>query len=256
MSRGVRRTGFGIAATVLVLAGALVIWARSHRGPVTLAEAGLPERGDWKRAAEVLRGEVNAERGTDGQSRGASDLRANPGPARSRRCRLGDLPQAPGRRGPGTRGSIPSGLMHARAGRPEKAFDLWEQAGEEGLEPPELLDHLARLSIGMQRMDEAAEAAPRLAQQPGWEARGPSCSRRSRSSSIIPPASSPPAGRRSIATRRPEMPPCPVHRRLLSQAPGAEPAPARPSGGGPEPAGGGDGEPNLGRSPARPRPVR
>ena len=41
-----------------------------------------------------------------------------------------------------------------------------------GPDHPELLDHLARLSFRLQHLDQSAEAARRLATQPGWEARG------------------------------------------------------------------------------------
>ncbi|MGP0067354.1 MAG: multiheme c-type cytochrome, partial [Isosphaeraceae bacterium] len=64
------------------------------------------------------------------------------------------------------------GLIHGRANRVDLAFNLWKEEERRGVNHPELLESLARLSIGMQRMDEAAEAARRLARQPGWEARG------------------------------------------------------------------------------------
>ena len=64
------------------------------------------------------------------------------------------------------------GLLNARAGRFESALELWAEAARKGDDDPELLDNLARLSLRMQRLDEAADAARRLSQKPGWEVRG------------------------------------------------------------------------------------
>ncbi|MGO9465613.1 MAG: tetratricopeptide repeat protein [Isosphaeraceae bacterium] len=65
-----------------------------------------------------------------------------------------------------------SGLMLARGGRPEMALEVWQKGAEMKPEFPEMLDHLARLSARLQRLDPALDAARRLARQPGWEARG------------------------------------------------------------------------------------
>jgi len=65
-----------------------------------------------------------------------------------------------------------SGLMLGRGGRPEKALEVWKKGVEVQPEFPEMLDHLARLSARLQRLDPALDAARRLARQPGWEARG------------------------------------------------------------------------------------
>ncbi len=64
------------------------------------------------------------------------------------------------------------GLMNARAGRFENAFELWDAAANKGSENPELLDNLARLSVRLHRLDEAANAARRLSRVPEWEVRG------------------------------------------------------------------------------------
>jgi tetratricopeptide (TPR) repeat protein len=64
------------------------------------------------------------------------------------------------------------GLLNARAGRLESALDLWAEAAREGDASAELLDNLAKLSIRLQRLDEAADTARRLARMPSWEARG------------------------------------------------------------------------------------
>ena len=64
------------------------------------------------------------------------------------------------------------GLMNARAGRLESAFELWEAAASKGNDDPELLDNLARLSVRLHRLDEAADAARRLSRVPEWEVRG------------------------------------------------------------------------------------
>jgi len=65
-----------------------------------------------------------------------------------------------------------SGLMLGRGGRSEMALEVWQKGVEMKPEFPEMLDHLARLSARMQRLDPALDAARRLARQPGWEARG------------------------------------------------------------------------------------
>ncbi len=54
------------------------------------------------------------------------------------------------------------GLLNARAGRFESALELWAEAAREGNDEAELLDNLARMSVEMQRLDEAADAARRL----------------------------------------------------------------------------------------------
>ncbi len=173
MSREERRTGLRIAATVVVLAGAVVIWARSHPDPVTVASRAY-QRGEWERAVEALRGEVKTDRGTAASpealrlyARTLARLERDAAASAIYNKRLNAVDLQPEDR-------FLQGVMSARAGRPDKALELWEQARKEGFETPELLDHLARLSLAieMPRVDEAAEASRRLAQQPGWEARG------------------------------------------------------------------------------------
>jgi tetratricopeptide (TPR) repeat protein len=64
------------------------------------------------------------------------------------------------------------GLGLARGGKLLNAWEQWDKATKSGPDHPEMLDHFARLSARLQRLDEAADAARRLARQPGWEARG------------------------------------------------------------------------------------
>ncbi len=63
--------------------------------------------------------------------------------------------------------------MNARAGRFEKALELWDKAARQGNDDPELLDNLAKSVRGAcKRLDEAADAARRLSRKPAWEVRG------------------------------------------------------------------------------------
>jgi tetratricopeptide (TPR) repeat protein len=64
------------------------------------------------------------------------------------------------------------GLALVRSGDAESALKLWEKGAKLGPDEPELLDHLSRLAMRLQRLDLAAESARTLARQPGWEARG------------------------------------------------------------------------------------
>jgi len=64
------------------------------------------------------------------------------------------------------------GLCLVRAGAPANAIDVWTEATQTSPYHPEMLDHLARLAAREERLDEAAVAARKLAQQRGWEARG------------------------------------------------------------------------------------
>ena len=64
------------------------------------------------------------------------------------------------------------GLLFARGGKLLEAWQIWDKAVKKGSDRPELLDNFARLSGRLQRLDEAADAARRLARLPGSEARG------------------------------------------------------------------------------------
>src|SRR5262249_61528421 len=57
------------------------------------------------------------------------------------------------------------------AGKLDAALEVWQAAMKEGADQPELLDHLARLAFRLQRLDQSAEAARRLARHPDWDAR-------------------------------------------------------------------------------------
>jgi tetratricopeptide (TPR) repeat protein len=64
------------------------------------------------------------------------------------------------------------GLAFERLGQREAALQVFEKAAQNGQDSAELLYHLVWLSAGLQRLDQAADAARRLARQPGWEGRG------------------------------------------------------------------------------------
>jgi tetratricopeptide (TPR) repeat protein len=64
------------------------------------------------------------------------------------------------------------GLSLARSGKPESALEVWEKGARERPDHAELLEHLTKLSIRMQRLDEAAASARALSRQRGREALG------------------------------------------------------------------------------------
>jgi tetratricopeptide (TPR) repeat protein len=171
MSTDRRRIGWGIAATIAVLLGALAIGSRWSPNPLTAARRAY-ERGDWNRAADALRGEMRTERGSvigpevlRLYARTLVRLERDEAATAIYNKRLDPATLEP-------EDHFLQGLMNARAGRAERAFDLWEQARKGGFESPDLLDNLARLSLVTHQVDRAAQAARKLAQQPGWEARG------------------------------------------------------------------------------------
>jgi tetratricopeptide (TPR) repeat protein len=63
------------------------------------------------------------------------------------------------------------GLAFTRTGKLDQALEIWNKGVKSGDAHAELLDHLARLSVRLQRLDEAAEAARKLERLPGWQAR-------------------------------------------------------------------------------------
>ena len=123
------------------------------------------------------------------------------------------------------------GLMMPAPASPEaRARALGPRPTQQGVDHPELLDHLARLSAAMQRLDEAAEAARRLS--PTARLGGPRTApaRRDPGARSTIPQGVVDALREAlwIATRRPRD--APFDAAALSQAAGAQPAPARPAG--------------------------
>jgi tetratricopeptide (TPR) repeat protein len=64
------------------------------------------------------------------------------------------------------------GLLKARERRLEDALEAWDKAAQQGDVNPELLDNVAKASLVLNRLDEAADAARRLLQKPGWEVGG------------------------------------------------------------------------------------
>jgi len=181
MSRSVRKIAWSIAALV-ILAGLgvaasiwgapvkqrLASWMRSTSSRVAEAQEAY-KKGDWERAADLSRGLLKTK-GSDPEilrvyARASARLERDGMAAAIYKDRLGSAPMQP-------EDLFLQGLVLVRSGRPESALEIWEKAAEDGPDHPELLDHLTRLSIRLQRLDQAAAAARRLARQPGWEARG------------------------------------------------------------------------------------
>jgi len=162
--------GLGVAASIWgrPVKQRLASWMRSTSSRVAEARETY-EKGDWKRAADLSR-ELLKTRGSDPEilriyARASARLERDGMAAAIYKDRLGSARMQPEDR-------FLQGLVLVRAGKPESALELWEKAVEDGPDHPELLDHLTRLSVRMQRLDQAAAAARRLARQPGWEARG------------------------------------------------------------------------------------
>jgi len=146
----------------------LAYWMRPAARRMAEAQAAY-EKGDWERAALLSR-ELLKTSGSDPRilrtyARSSARLERDGTAAAIYNDRLGSALMQP-------EDLLLLGLVSVRAGKPESALKLWEKAAEDGTDHPELLDHLTRLSIRMQRLDEAAAAARRLARQPGWQARG------------------------------------------------------------------------------------
>jgi tetratricopeptide (TPR) repeat protein len=134
-----------------------------------LAEAtSAYEAGDWKRAADVTRPLLKSKADNLEALRlyaRASARMKHDSAAASIYSRLGVSRLEPEDR-------FLLGMLQVRAGQPEAALELWEETARAGDGNPELLDNLAKLSARMERFDEAADAARRLAAKPSWEARG------------------------------------------------------------------------------------
>jgi hypothetical protein len=172
MSQAGHRAAWGIAATVAVLAGALVIfWAKVPPSPLTLARRAY-DRGEWEQAVQALRGELKTEssRTPDPEvlrlyARALARLERDSAANTIYESRLASAELEP-------EDAFLKGLVMARTGRAEAAVELWGGVVNKGVDHPEMLDHYSRLSARHQRMDQALEAARRLSRQPGWEARG------------------------------------------------------------------------------------
>jgi tetratricopeptide (TPR) repeat protein len=172
MSRAGHRAVWGFAAMVAVLAGALAIfWAKVPADPLTRARRAY-DRGDWDQAVRALRGEVRTRSGRTSDpevlrtyARALARLERDSAAGAIYEKGLASAELEP-------EDAFLKGLVFARNGRPETALDLWAGVVNKGVEHPEMLDHYSRLSARFQHMDQALEAARRLARQRGWEARG------------------------------------------------------------------------------------
>jgi tetratricopeptide (TPR) repeat protein len=145
----------------------LADWVRPASSPLASAAAAY-EQGDWQRAADLSRQLLKTRK--DDLELLRLYARASARLERDRSAgaiydRLGAARLEP-------EDSFLMGLALVRAGKPAGAVEIWTNATKSGVDHPEMLDHLTRLSAGMQRLDDAALAARKLARQPGWEARG------------------------------------------------------------------------------------
>jgi tetratricopeptide (TPR) repeat protein len=176
-----QRIGWSVAALV-VLAGLGVALATWY-GPVKhrlvrwinpeyyrMADAAAAyQKGDWERAADLSRQSLKTA-GNDPEllriyARASARLERDATAGAIYQDRLGAARLQ-------TEDYFLVGLGIARAGKLPLALEVWNKAARNGPDHPELLDNLSRLSARLKRLDEAAEAAGKLARQSGWEARG------------------------------------------------------------------------------------
>jgi tetratricopeptide (TPR) repeat protein len=143
-------------------------WTRSDSSRVALAVSAYEAR-DWQRAVDltrpVLKSQADNLEALRVYARASARLEhdSTAGSIFTGRLGLSRLE---------TEDRFLLGLLNVRAGRFEGALDLWAEAARQGDASTELLDNLARLSLRLQRLDEAAEAARKLARMPSWEVRG------------------------------------------------------------------------------------
>jgi hypothetical protein len=164
------RVRWSIAVVVLLggLGAALGRWMRPGPDPLTEARAAYAN-GEWERAANLSRRLLKTKHSDPDLLRllARASVRLNRDETASaiydRRLGISELQPED---------LFLVGLTFVRAGKPDLAVEVWEKSMKSGPDHPELLDHLARLSFRLQHLDQSAEAARRLATQPGWEARG------------------------------------------------------------------------------------
>jgi tetratricopeptide (TPR) repeat protein len=142
----------------------LVEWTR-HGSSSHITAATAYEQGNWKQAAE-LSGQLLKTKG-DNPDALRVYARALARLQRDRTAaavydRLGAARLEP-------EDFFLLGLGFTRAGNLERAFEIWNKGIRISPDHAQMLDHLARLSVRLQRLDEAAEAAHKLERLPGWE---------------------------------------------------------------------------------------
>jgi tetratricopeptide (TPR) repeat protein len=146
----------------------LAAWLRPTVNRVADAQQAY-RKGDWERAADLSRALIKAK----GESpevlriyaRASARLERDLAAAMTYNERLGFARME-------QEDYFLFGLVFQRAGDPDSTLKLWLKALDLGPDRPELLAHLTQLTLDLRALDEAAEAARRLARLPGWEARG------------------------------------------------------------------------------------
>ena len=158
----------------LTILSGLALFLRSiyyHAEPkdaLTAARAAY-DRGEWSRAADLARERLKTD-GNDLPLCGCLPARRSgwaataPEP-RFTTGRLGAEALEP-------EDAFLLGLAASRLGDEQKALAVWSKAAQESRDHPELLLSLANLLARMQRLDESAALAQRLAAVPGWQAAG------------------------------------------------------------------------------------
>jgi tetratricopeptide (TPR) repeat protein len=173
-----RRIGWSIAA--LIVLGACAARFRWQGSWIDSLAARLPgrahtltaeaayDRGDWSRAADLSFGLIKAG------SRDAATLRTY---ARAlARLNRDDKAWAIYNGRLGVDRMLPEdyflvGAILARADKLDEALAVWKKGATFAPEHPELLDQLSRLAIRLKWLDEANDAASRLARFPNWNSR-------------------------------------------------------------------------------------
>jgi tetratricopeptide (TPR) repeat protein len=158
----------GVLFFLGVIGAALGRWMHPAADPLTEARAAYA-KGEWERAADLSRRLLKTKPSDPDSLRllARALVRLNRDATASAiyNGRLGASEMQP-------EDLFLAGLTIVRAGQLNLALEVWEKALKSAPDYPELLDSLAQLSFRLQHLDQSAEAARRLATQPGWEARG------------------------------------------------------------------------------------
>ncbi len=171
-SEGRRARRFGIWAALLIVAGCgiglLAAWPRLS-GDRLAASSSAYDRQDWDAAArqarQTLRSRPDDVEALRLLARSSVRLGRDDAAIAIYSQRLSEkLFQA--------EDDLLLGWALERRGQTAAAARAWDKVLAFDAIPPRLLDEFARLQMWYQRLDAAADAAKRLAKQPGWQARG------------------------------------------------------------------------------------
>jgi tetratricopeptide (TPR) repeat protein len=170
-TRAVVRAVWATLALILLsgIAIAVARWSRPATDPLEPARTAYAQ-GNWDRVLGQVRDRVKSSATADPEAwrlyaRALARLGRDESAAAIYKDRLGEAAMLP-------EDHFLMGLALVRAGKLELALGVWQKAMRAGPDFPEMLDHIARLSFRLERLDESAEAARKLTDHRGWEAKG------------------------------------------------------------------------------------